>query len=726
MSLGAGTRLGPYEVVSALGAGGMGEVYRARDTRLGRDVAIKVLPTAFAADPDRLRRFEQEARAIAALNHPHICQIYDVGPAYLVLEYIEGAPVQGPLPVEASVRVAIQIAGALEAAHARGILHRDLKPGNILMTRTGHVKVLDFGLAKSIAADADVTRTTAGAVLGTPAYMSPEQAEGKPLDVRSDIFSLGAVLYELLSGTRAFGGDTTAQVVSAVLRDAPPPLQAPLPLERLVSRCLAKQAAQRFQTMTEVKAALEQVSEKPADRQPSIAVLPFADMSEAKDQEWFSDGLAEDIINALTHVPDLKVIARTSAFAFKGRHDDIRRIADVLGVAHVLEGSVRRAGNRIRVTAQLIIAEDGSHLWSERYDRELADIFAIQDDIAQAIAAALEVKLARRPTEVRRHTPTLPAYEAFLRGRHHLFKLNPDSLAHGIALLKHAIALDPLYAQPHAELGLCYLFSTTNGDRPMREVAHLIRAEAEASLALDPSEPAPHFLLASLAAICDYDPVQAEAQFQRALATTSTRSDLHWAYASFFLQPFGRFEEAVSQMEQAVEHDPLNVFWRGVLTSHLTHAQLYERAIQQATEALKIDPGSYLPHFTLGEAYVALGRWHEAVATLEHAHRIVPQDALSAGMLAGALVHLGDKTRAEQLVQEMGENARPVFGRVLYHILCGHTDLAADWYKRAIDEHDPLALVFANGPVTRAFRETTRWPTLARMMRLHVDESVHE
>jgi serine/threonine protein kinase len=200
----------------------------ARDTRLGRDVAIKVLPAAVAADPDRLRRFEQEARAIAALIHPHICQIYDVGPAYLVLEYIEGAPVQGPLPVEASLRVAIQIASALEAAHARGILHRDLKPGNILMTRTGHVKVLDFGLAKSIAADADVTRTTAGAVMGTPAYMSPEQAEGKPLDVRSDIFSLGAVVYELLSGTRAFGGDTTAQVVSAVLRDAPPPLQAPL------------------------------------------------------------------------------------------------------------------------------------------------------------------------------------------------------------------------------------------------------------------------------------------------------------------------------------------------------------------------------------------------------------------------------------------------------------------------------------------------------------------
>jgi len=564
----------------------------------------------------------------------------------------------------------------------------------------------------------DVTRTIAGMVVGTAAYMSPEQAEGLPLDARSDIFSFGAVLYELLSGTRAFAGQTTAQVVSAVLRDEPPTLHAPAALDLIVRRCLRKAPAQRFQTMAEVRTALEQLSAKPADRQPSIAVLPFADMSEARNQEWFSDGLAEEIINALAQIPDLKVIARTSAFAFKGKQDDIRRIAEALGVAHVLEGSVRKAGSRIRITAQLIAAVDGSQLWSERYDRELADIFAIQDEIAQAIAAALEVKLAAKPANVRRHTPTLPAYEAFLRGRHHLFKLNPESLVRGIESLEQAVALDPLYAQPHAELGLCYLLSTTNGYRPMREAVQRIRAEAQAALDLDPSEPAPHFLLASLAAIYDYDRSEAEAQFRLALTTTSASSDVHWAYASFHLQPLGRHQEAVSQMERAVEHDPLNVFWRGVLTSHLTHAQLYDRAIEQATEALRIDATSYVSHFTLGEAYAAMGRWPEAIGTLEQAHRIVPQDALSTGLLAGALVRLGDTTRAEGLVREMGEAPRPVFGRVLYHLLCGDTDLAADWYERAIDERDPFALVFANGPLVSTFKRTARWPKLAKMMNL--------
>ncbi len=313
MTLAPGSRLGPYEVVSALGAGGMGEVWKARDTRLDRMVAIKRL-TAHS------ERFEQEARAIAALNHPHICQIYDVGPDYLVLEYVEGRPLQGPLPVNDAIRLAIQIAAALEEAHARGILHRDLKPANVMVTPQGAAKLLDFGLAKLLDADADVTRTLDGTVVGTAAYMSPEQAEGKPLDARSDIFSFGAVLYEMLSGTRAFAGQTSAQVVTAILRDDPPALQAPAGLERIVRRCLHKASAQRFQTMADVRAALEQLAAKPPELQPSIAVLPFANMSGDKDNEYFSDGLAEEIINALTRIPGLKVIARTSAFAFKDKH----------------------------------------------------------------------------------------------------------------------------------------------------------------------------------------------------------------------------------------------------------------------------------------------------------------------------------------------------------------------------------------------------------------------
>jgi serine/threonine protein kinase len=278
--------------------------------------------------PQHTARFQQEARAIAALNHPHICQIYDVGPDYLVLEYVEGNPLRGPFQTEEAVLLAIQIASALEAAHRRGVLHRDLKPGNVLVTQSG-VKLLDFGLAK-LAADADVTQTLAGAPMGTPGYMSPEQAEGKSADRRSDVFSFGAVLYEMLAGRRAFDS------FAAVARDNPKPLEAPAEVTRIVMRCLAKAPAERFQSMAELKAALERTLVQPARQQPSIAVLPFANMSRNPDEEYFSDGLAEEIMNTLAHLPGLKVTARTSAFAFRGKEQDIRKIAEALNVRTIL------------------------------------------------------------------------------------------------------------------------------------------------------------------------------------------------------------------------------------------------------------------------------------------------------------------------------------------------------------------------------------------------------
>ena len=391
MPLSAGDKLGPYEIVALIGSGGMGEVWKARDTRLGRIVAIKRLKGPHG------RRFEQEARAVAALNHPNICQIYDVGPDYLVLEHIDGKPLAGPLRMEETVRLAIQIASALEEAHARGILHRDLKPANILVTTKGTAKLLDFGLAKLMTGiDAEVTNTIEGAVVGTAAYMSPEQAQGKSLDERSDIFSFGAVLYEMASGHRAFGGSSMVDVLSAVVRDEPQPVQSPPEMNRLVMRCLRKVPAERYRTIAEVRLALEQISVKPIDQQPSVAVLPFVNISADKENEYFSDGLAGEILNLLANIPGLKVIARTSSFAFRGKEQDITKIAEALGVRTILEGSVRRAGSRIRVTAQLIEAENGSHLWSERYDRNMTDIFAIQDEIGQAISEALKVRLAPR------------------------------------------------------------------------------------------------------------------------------------------------------------------------------------------------------------------------------------------------------------------------------------------------------------------------------------------
>ncbi len=427
MPLQPGDKLGPYEILAPIGAGGMGEVYKARDPRLNRVVAIKRLKGQHTA------RFEQEAHAIAALNHPNICQIYDIGPDYLVMEYVEGKPLSGPVRVEEALKLAVQIASAMEEAHSKGILHRDLKPANILVTGKGATKVLDFGLAKlATGADADATQTIEGTVLGTAAFMSPEQAQSKPLDERSDIFSFGAVLYELLSGFRPFEGGSTVEVLSAVLRDEPAPLDAPRAVAELVKRCLAKRAADRFASMTDLKTALDQIAAKPPthQQQPSIAVLPFANMSGDKEQEYFSDGLAEEIINALAQIPGLKVIARTSSFAFRGKEVDITKIAETLRVATILEGSVRRAGSRVRITAQLITAADGSHLWSQRYDREMADVFAVQDEISQAIAEALQTKLGglvRRPASARQ--PASPeAYRTYLEGRYYLYQMTPRGM----------------------------------------------------------------------------------------------------------------------------------------------------------------------------------------------------------------------------------------------------------------------------------------------------------
>jgi len=419
MPLAVGDKLGPYEILAPLGAGGMGEVWKARDTRLDRIVAIKRLK------PQHTGRFQQEARAIAALNHPHICQIYDVGPDYLVLEHVEGSPLRGPLQTEEAVRLAIQIASALEAAHQRGVLHRDLKPGNVLITRSG-AKLLDFGLAKMVAlSDTDATKTVEGTVLGTAAYMSPEQALSKTLDERSDVFSFGAVLYEMLSGKQAFSGGSMVDILSAVLRDEPAPTNAPEALARIVARCLRKTPAERFQRMGDVKAALEQCLAKPPEPQPSIAVLPFVNLSADKENEYFSDGLAEEILNALSQVEDLRVAARTSSFSFKGKGVDISEIAAKLHVANVLEGSVRRAGNRVRVTVQLVDVSNGFHLWSERYDRQMEDLFDVQDEIARAITERLKVTLSGG---VKRSTENPEAYQLYLKGVHYCHQRLPATV----------------------------------------------------------------------------------------------------------------------------------------------------------------------------------------------------------------------------------------------------------------------------------------------------------
>lgn len=726
MAISPGTMLGPYEIVCLLGVGGMGEVWKARDTRLGRLVAIKRLTSAHSD------RFEQEARAIAALNHPHICQIHDIGPDYLVLEYIEGQPLRGPLPPTEAVRLAMQITSALEEAHSRGILHRDLKPANIMVTRRAGApdppapaiaKLLDFGLAKLVSAEADAARTVdgtmAGTVLGTPAYMSPEQAEGKPLDARSDIFSFGAVLYELLSGQRPFGGTSTIAVLSSVLRDDPQPFQAPPALERIVRRCLQKPPEQRFQTMGALRTALEhaatELTSKPTERPPSIAVLPFANMSADKESEYFSDGLADEIINALAQVPGLNVAGRTSSFSFRGKDVEFGEIGRKLNVEHILEGSVRQAGNRVRVTAQLIKVADGFHLWSERYDREMTDIFAIQDEITHAIATALRMKLSGEPVAPRPYTPNLRAYEAYLKSRDYWSKPSPESLALVKESLERAIALDPKFALAHSMLGIYYTMLANLGSRASREVIPLARAAEMEALRVDPSLPEAHALLGVCDGI-DYEWRAAEQRWLLAMAREPVSRDVRFWYGNHYLLPIGRVAEAVEAMAWGLELDPLNLLYRHHLAVGLRHAGRLEDAEVELRKVLEIDGNFPMALETLGAICSQQKRFGEALTLTERAYALTSWASPTVGQFAALLVRSGATSRAEVLIEKLqrGEVCGAPAGLALFYAMGGEFDRAAEYAERAIDERHPL-LVRTLRPLMPF---NSKWPALVRKMNL--------
>jgi serine/threonine-protein kinase len=699
----AGVPLGPYLLLAPIGAGGMGEVWKARDTRLDRIVAVKRLKGQQVSASGKAR-FEQEARAIAALNHPNICTLHDVGADYLVMEYIEGHSPNGPMPLSDALAVAAQIADALVEAHAHGILHRDLKPANILITPKGAVKLLDFGLAK-ITIDSAATQTLSGAILGTPLYMSPEQAEGKPLDARSDIFSFGAVLYEILTGVRAFDS------LAALLRDQPTPFESPA--AELVMRCMAKQASGRFQSMADIRAALQNVSAKPPERRPSIAVLPFANMSRDADDEYFSDGLAEEILNVLAQVSGLKVIARTSAFAFKGKNEDVRGIAEALGVTNILEGSVRRAGSRIRITAQLIHAADGSHLWSQRYDRELTDVFAVQDEIAAAIAGTLRLKLIGKQAASRPHQPNLPAYEAFLKGSQQYSKFSPEGFARAEEYYKQAIVLDPQWADPHSALARQYFSLANNALRPLSEMIPLARAEALKALELLPSEPGAHAVLGGIASAHDYDWKEAEDQFRlaREAAEAPTPEVCAW-HAMFYLAPLGRFEEAIEEGSKAIAHDPMNSLSYMNLSLTLVFAGMYERAIAEAEKALALDDRSFLAPLVIALGEFHQGKHAQAREQAEEAFRIAPWHPMVAGFLAGILAQNGEVQQAEELIAKMPD------GNVLYRMLGSEIDPAIDAYAQVIEARHPIAAMMASANLFEPLRCSPRWLRLAKMMNL--------
>jgi serine/threonine-protein kinase len=709
MPLDPHARLGPYEILVQIGEGGMGEVYRARDTRLGRDVALKVVRTEFSA------RFQTEARAIAALNHPNICTLFDVGPNYLVMEFVEGETLaerlkQGALAAAEAVRMAIMIADALGGAHAKSITHRDLKPGNVMVTADGRAKLLDFGLAKMLdLSDPDATRTVDGAVMGTFAYMSPEQLAGKPAGPSSDIFTFGAVLYEMLTARHAFQ--------AAASRDEMPSLSGiPEGLAGIISRCLRFKPEERYATMGDVKSALELAKIQLAEPVASIAVLPFADLSADKDNEYFSDGLAEEILNSLSRIEGLKVAARTSAFSFRGEKADIRVIGEKLGVRTVLEGSVRRAGNRIRVTTQLIKIADGYHLWSERYDRDMTDIFAVQDEISAAIVEALKVKLVAKAPAPKRPV-NMDAYHALLKGRHRMWKITPEDYAAATVHYETAISLDPHYALAHAALAECFFLMGQTG--ATREMLPRARAAALKALDLDESLPEAHAVLAAVAATFDYDWKEAATRFERARAANDIQ--IRSLCCNMVLPPLGRFREMMQIAEQAIAADPLAPLPRSTLAVALIGMGSYERAEEELLQLLDLH-GQFIPaYMSLYVAYFVRGMIQEALAITERGVAQIPWFPPLLGALAGLYRRSGNDAQADGMLgrlDSMGGNVMVDAARALYYALIQDYEHAADYYERLMEARHFMVTNLSWNPIAREFRETPRGRALLAKMHL--------
>jgi serine/threonine protein kinase/Tfp pilus assembly protein PilF len=734
MTLQSGTRLGTYEILAPLGAGGMGEVYRARDSRLGREVAVKVLPADVDASPDRLARFEREARTVAGLNHPNIVTLFSVedadGVRFLTMELVQGQALstfvaRGGLPLSKLLELSIPLTDALVAAHEKGVIHRDLKPGNVMVTREGRVKVLDFGLARmmgpgaSVAKGAPFTATVEspisgeGLVAGTVPYMAPEQLRGEAVDARSDLFSLGIILYELATGRRPFTGDSNVEITSSILRDTPEPVDRvrtdfPAGLERLIGHCLEKNPRERVQTALDVNNELRRLRtvlerggpEKPAsDKVASIAVLPFANRSASADDEYFSDGLADELLNVLSKIKGLRVTARSSAFTVKGKQVTAADIGKALNVATLLEGSVRKAGSRIRVSVQLVQVSDSSHLWSETYDRTLEDIFAVQDDIAQSVVKELRATLLGEASDsdasgaakaevaqAARGRGTDPeAHRLYLLARHLIDRWTREDTAKGIGYLKEVLARDPEYALAWTELGRAYGQEADNGWVPVAEGYGRAREAAERALSLDPDLPEGHARLGVIRMHYGWDFRGAQESFARA-RELAPGSAAGYVGAGALALNLGRPEEARDLYRRGLEQDPLSAPSYHNLGMVLEAMDRFEEAETGFRKALELAPQRIGTRGMLSVTLLALGRGEEALAEAGRE----PDEAYR--FWARAIVHhgLGHAAESEAALQDLIDKYSEDAAYQVAEVCAAReeVDRAFEWLERAYAQRD--------------------------------------
>jgi serine/threonine-protein kinase len=749
-----GQTVSHYRILEKLGGGGMGVVYKARDTRLERFVALKFLPENLAKDKQAMERFRREAKTASALNHPNICTIHDIGEhergAFIAMEFLDGTTLASlihdqPMDVDCLLRISTELADALAAAHAKNIIHRDLKPANIFIIESGQAKILDFGLAKICAPPdgendcATLTLTQDGMLLGTLPYMSPEQLQGLRVDQRTDIFSLGAVLYEMATGQQPFPGTSSIEISASILRDAPRPiaeLRAEMPgaLQKILDRCLAKEPSARYASAVELRESVERLrldlssgarssSAAIGATCASIAVLPFANMSADPENEFFADGIAEEIINALTQIDDLRVAARTSAFSFKGKHVDLRIVGDRLNVKTVLEGSVRRAGNRVRIMAQLINVADGYHLWSERYDRELQDIFDVQDEIARAIADRLRVTLKRGGQPfVKAGTSNLEAYQLYLKGRELLYRRG-IYIRQAVQCFERAVALDPQYAMAWSGLADSRSMLGLYGFEPSEATMPLAKEAALRAVALDTELAEAHCSLACVHDLYEWEWAKAEKEYLRALELNPRYlQSLDWYALVHLVWTQGRMEEGIAFGKRAAEYDPLSAYALAILALVYAHSGNGPEAVRTAISA-KQQEESFFTYFALQHAYHADRQFANATAAGEMALALSGRHVWAISAQAMIFAELGRTAAAQALFDEVTARAASSYMQPTHMAIAasaaGAQDKALAYARQAYEARDPMVIVGKHWPDFARLRQDSCFDELLGSMGLN-------
>jgi len=703
---------GRYRIERELGRGGMAVVFLAEDLKHRRRVALKVLRPEVARSIGS-GRFLREIEIAAQLSHPHIVPLFDSGEAgtrgsgeqpflFFVMPYVEGESLRDRLsrekqvPIEDALRITRGVADALAYAHAAGIVHRDIKPENILL-QSGHPVVSDFGIASALEAAVGERLTDPGFAVGTPEYMSPEQSVGETVDARSDVYSLGCVLYEMLAGDPPFTGSTAQAIQARKVMDTVPRLrtvreQVPEGVEQAIRTALAKVPADRYATVAAFALALSRAGRERAPAR-SVAVLPFLNLSAVPDNEYFADGITEDVIAQLSKIRSLKVISRTSVMMFKKREQSLREIGALLSAATLLEGSVRRVGDRVRIVAQLIDAETDQHLWAETYDRQLDDIFAIQSDVALQIATALKAELSPdEQTRIHRGpTRDLQAYQLYLQGRHWFVRHTAEGLRQAVDYFNRAIAKDPGFALAHADLAQAYTeLALASGGGLFRpeEGFTLARESVATALALDAALCEAHCMLGFLHYVRDFDWGAAEAEFRRALELSPNSADANDLYGRM-LAAFGRHDEALPFVTRAQELDPLS--HRTDLAAALLRAGRYEEALPAAEHAVALDPGYGRGHATLGWVYVKLGRVEEGLAELRQGAELTLDDAMFLAQLGEAYALTGREAEARDVLRRLEGRSREEYVTPYYfayvHTGLGEQDKAIDCLEQCLVDH---------------------------------------